>query len=141
MPTYFRSDTARVQVTVAGISLPSDSWSKMEGGENAAETSQLLPGGMAPAVALGGLAKRTDLTVHRPWSDVMAGAYKALDQAVGAATVTASYVVLDNNKQPVANASVTYTGILKSVTRPNYDSSSSTEALLQLVFECNEVIT
>lgn len=141
MPTYLRSDSARVQVTVSGVTLPSDSWSKMEGGDNVAETTQLNPGGMAPAVALGGLPKRSDMTVERPWSDALIGAFKALDQATGAATVTATYTNLDANKNPIPGSGVTYTGVLKQVTRPNYDASSSTAATLAIVFEANELIS
>lgn len=140
MPTYFRSDQARIQVNIPGINLPSDSWSKMEGGDNVAETSQLLPGGMAPAIAQGGLSKRSDVVVHRPWSDTMVALFKQLDQSTGSARGTQTYTVLDANKNPVPGSSVTYSGVLKSVTRPNYDSSSSGEALLQLAFECDEPI-
>lgn len=141
MPLYFRSDTARIQVTVAGITMPADSWSKMDGGDNVAETSQLLPGGMAPAVALGGLAKRSDLTAERPWSDALVAIYKQLDQAAGSAEVSATYTVLGGDKKPIAGSSVTYTGILKSVARPGYDASQSQDAMLQIAVELNEDIT
>lgn len=141
MPQYFRSDTARVHLSATGVSLDSVSWDKMEGGDNTAETTNFMPGGMEPSVELGGPPKRSDLTLTRIWSDTLLNVFKKLDAGTGNMAATATYQVLDANKQPVSNGSITYTGIIKSVARPNYDSSTSTEASLVIIMGLNESLT
>jgi hypothetical protein len=140
MATLYRSDQSRIQVQVAGVQMDSVSWDVMDGGDITAESVNYLPGGMAPAVELGGIPKRGDLTVARIWSDAMIAVYKALDDVSGRAACTVTYVVLDANGNTVPNATFTYTGVLKSVNRPNYDSSTSSEAKIQLVIGCNRSI-
>lgn len=140
MPVFFRSDQAAIHVSVAGVPLDNVVWDTFEGGDNAAEDVSYLPGGMAPQINLGGLPKRSDIKVTRIWSDALVRAYKQLDQAVGRSTATVTYTVLD-----AAGAStgeqVTYTGVLKMVTRPNYESNTSKEAMLELTIGANEVIS
>ena len=138
-PVFYRSDQAAIHVTVAGVPLDNVVWDTMEGGDNVAEDVAYLPGGMAPQINLGGLPKRGDITVTRIWSDALVRVYKQLDQASGQAGVTVTYTVLDASGQSTGS-SVTYTGVLKSVTRPNYDSNTSSEAKLQLVIGANQVI-
>lgn len=137
MPRFFRTDQAAIHVTVAGVTIDDNVWDTMEGGDRSSDGVNYLPGGMAPSVELGGLPKRSDLTISRIWSDTMIAAYKALDNGCGKAAVTASYTNLDANGTMVPNSTITYTGILKSVTRPNYDSNSSGEAKLTIVVGLN----
>lgn len=141
IPTYYRSDQGRIQVQVAGVALDNTSWDTMAGGDNAATTSPYMPGGMQPVIELGGVPVRSDLTITRIWSDTLINVYKQLDNGVGNLTVTASYTVLDANKNPVANSTITYTGVLKSVARPDYDSSTTTAAKLTLTVGLNGPIT
>lgn len=136
MATYYRTDNARIQVSVTGIVLDSVSWDMMDGGEIVAETTNYNPGGMEPAVELGGLSKRSDMTVERIWSDALIAVYKQLDNACGETAGSIGYTVLAKGVT-VPGSAVTYTGVLKGVARPGYNSSSSAEAKLVLTFGLN----
>jgi hypothetical protein len=141
MPQYFRTDQARIQVSIAGVSLDNVSWDKMEGGDNVAPSTNYPPGGMQPSVELGGVPKRNPVTVERIWSDTLIAAYKAMDNGAGKLPVTASYTVLDRNGNPVPGSTISYTGVLLETARPNYDSSSSSEAMLKITVGLNGPIT
>lgn len=132
MPTLYRSDQARIQVSVAGVQLDNLSWDKMDGGDNVAPSTSHLPGGMQPQVELGGFPRRSTMTVERAWSDMLIGAYKQLDNGSGRLRATVTYTVLDANANPVPSSTLTYTGVLLETRRPGYDSSSNSAAMLQL---------
>ena len=131
MPTYIRTDQASIGVSVQGVTLPTESWALMEGGDNVSEEATAFPGGMKPQLALGGYPKRGPLTISIPWADNLIGLYKALDARVGISKVTASYQPLNANKEPLG-APITYTGVLTSAVRPNYKAGTSEEAHLQI---------
>ena len=140
MPIY-RSDQGTLSVTVAGITIDNQSWDTAEGGDITVESQEYNPGAMAPAVAIGGKRSRSAMTVKRAWDDTLIGAYKALDNAAGKTPVTIGYQVLAaDHRTPVGNP-ITYTGILGNVTRPGYDSMTSTVAMLQIVVSLNETIS
>lgn len=140
MPIYIRSDMGRIQVQVAGVPLDTVSWDMADGGNIVAETSNYAPGGMEPAIELGGHAKRSDMTVERIWSDVLLGVFKALDNVCGEATASIGYTAL-NRGVALPNSTITYTGVLKAVDRPGYNSASSAEAKLVLTFGLNRAIS
>ena len=129
---FYRSDQAAPHCTVAGVQIDNLLWDSMEGGDATAETVQYPPGGMAPTVDLGGIAKRSDLVITREWSDTLIGIYKQLDAGTGKARVTASYSNLDANGVIVPGSTITYTGTLKGVMRPNYQAGTAELAKLQL---------
>jgi hypothetical protein len=141
MPTYFRTDQARIQVAVVGVTLDSVSWDKMEGGDNEAPSTPKLLGGMANQIEMGGLPKRSVLTVERTWSDTLIAVYKALDNGSGQLRATASYTVLDASGNPVSGSTISYTGVLLKTERPNYDSESNAPAMLKLTLGLNGPIT
>ena len=91
---------------------------------------------MRPQRALGGIPKRSNGAVKRLWSDVLIGQFKALDAAAGNGVVTVHYTILGNNRQPasIVNDVVTYTGILGTVMRPNYDAMKAEPAYLTIEF-------
>lgn len=136
----YRSDQARIGFQVPGVNLDIVSWDTFEGGENQANNLNYMPGGMQPAVDLGGVPQRSDITITREWSDTLAGIYKPLDNLTGKGTCTVSYQTLDANGNPVPGALFTYTGVIKSVSRPNYDSASSVNGKLQVVISCNSPV-
>src|ERR1700684_4438829 len=78
----YRSDQGAIHVNVAGVSLDSEVWDMLEGGDVTAEELVVFPGAMQEQIALGGVAKRAPLTVERLWSEAMTGVKKALDRAV-----------------------------------------------------------
>lgn len=136
MAVYFRSDQTTISVTVAGVALDNLSWDVMEGGDNTVEGLTLLPGGMAPQVAKGGIPKRSPLTIKRLWSEALILQYKALDAVAGNAEVKAAYTVLNTNKTP-AFSPISYTGVLGTVSRPNYDAMKSEAAYLTIMVDMN----
>lgn len=138
MPT-FREDQARIQVSVAGVTMDSAPWTTFQGGDAEAQNVNTRPGGMQPAIELGGPINRSDVTVERLYSDVTHGWYPQLDAVCGKASMWASYTPLDANGNPVG-ATITYTGILKTVTRPNADANATGAQHLSLVMGANQNI-
>ena len=89
MPIY-TSNQWRIQVNVAGVGLDSVSWDKASGGEIVADNQTYNPGSMGPQITVGGIRKRSDITVERAWSDALIGKFIALDTAAGVAAATVS---------------------------------------------------
>lgn len=145
MPTYYRSDQARIFVAFPAnpeIKLDSISWDVMQGGDTNAQSVNYLPGNMQPAVSMGGPVKRQPMTVERVWSDTLIAAFKAMDNATGRAPVNITYAVNDAKGNAVPSSSIAYTGVLDSVLRPDYDSNSGgTEARLKITVDLNRAIS
>lgn len=136
MPIH-RSDMGRLQLTVSGADM--GDWDYFEGGDITPESQQYSPGGMAPNVAVGGRRVRSEITLRRAWSDNLISKFITLDNGAGIATATVTYTPLKNNRKP-SSAPIVYTGVLGTVTRPGYDSNSSTVVYLQLTISANEAI-
>src|SRR5581483_9533276 len=126
MPVY-RSDQGSIVLNVQGASTDSTSWDYMEGGDMDPEVQQYNAGNMAPQIAVGGLRKRSAITLRRAWSDSTFPMYKSLDDASGDAPATVTYTPVKKTNGKVANVGkpITYTGILGKVTRPNFEAASS----------------
>ena len=142
--TYVRSDQAQIVVELTGSNKsalnPAIYWSSLEGGDNVPEVAVAFPGGMAPLVPLGGFPKPTPLTVSRPWEEALIAPYKVLWEVAGRESVQVSYQILNANREPYG-PKVTYTGILGTVTRPNYKAGTSEEAKLTITVELNGAIS
>lgn len=133
----YRSDQFSIGVTVLGLpgGLQTDNvaWDALEGGDNTVEGVQYLPGGMKPMLQLGGIPKRSNMTVKRIWSDTLIALYKALDAYAGQLEMKITVTTLNTKREAVPGAEVfSYTGILGTVTRPNYSSETPEKAWLQL---------
>lgn len=137
MANYYTEATAKITAHVDGVDhLPKiKSWSSYEGGSGQAATTQLLPGGMQPAVALPGPIKRATVTVKRPYTAGLHPHVANLENAINN-SMSASYTPTDANGNPIGNP-ITRTGILKEVTTPNSDATSSNPQYLALVMECD----
>jgi hypothetical protein len=137
----FTSNMGRVAVSVPGVTIDSKSWDKFEGAERSADTQNYPAGGMVPSIATGGVTKRGPATISRAWDDTLISSYLALEAAINSA-VSVSLTPLSNAVTVAAGkpSGFNYTGVLKSVSRPNYDSTSSSIAMLEIVCELNEVI-
>ena len=139
MPIY-RSDMGSIIVSVNGNNVPdSQSWDYAEGGDLQPEMQTYNPGAMQDAVAAGGLRKRADMTVRRVWGNVMASAFKTLDDASGNGTMQITFV--PKNPDGTSGSKITYTGMVGKVTRPNYDAATSTLVYLEVAMSCNTKIT
>lgn len=136
----YRSDQFSIGLTVLGLpegkvtdNVP---WDSCEGGDQTVEGQTYLPGGMKPLISLGGIPKRSPLTLKRIWSTSMLEIFKALDQGAGQCECKVTITTLGTNRLKVPNAPViSYTGTLGTVTRPNYGSEQPEKAFLQVVVD------
>ena len=142
MAKFYRSDQARIDVRVSGITIDTESWDVLEGGDRTAEDLTIFPGGMKPQVPLGGIAKRAPVKVQRAWSSVLIPAFKALDEAAGSTEAEATYTVLEANgsKAEIAGNPITYKGVLLKVERPNYKAGTSEVPFLTVDLGLNGTI-
>lgn len=143
MPTYLRQDQATISVPYLPLPAPYNaglpwvkSWATLEGGDLESEDTKTRPGGMTTQVNLGGPTTRTDCTVSRPYTAELHPFIVALEQVAGQAGMHITYSILDGAGN-VIGPTVTLKGILKNVTRPNFDSNTSGTAMLSLVMGCN----
>lgn len=141
--TYLRQDQATISVpTLQGpqgaISLPFvKSWATLEGGDIEAEDTKTRPGGMVGQVNLGGPSTRTDATVTRPYTRELHPFLQRLESAAGNGAMTISWTILDARGSAAGGKTFAINGILKNVTRPNWDSNTAGAAMLSLVMGCN----
>lgn len=137
----FTSNQGRVSVSIPGVTIDNVSWDKFDGGGRSADTQNYPPGGMQPSIATGGVTKRGQTTIERAWDDTLIGAYMALDAAVNG-PIACSLTPLRNASTPVPEkpGGFNYTGVLREVTRPPFDSTSSAIGKLVIVAELNEVM-
>ncbi len=135
---FLREDQFAIHVAVAGVALDTSVWTSLEGGDIEGQNVNTRPGGMAPAVELGGPVSRSDATVKRQYSsDKLHPLILKLEAAAGKAAVAVSYTPLDADGNP-AGLTITMTGILKSVMRPNADANASAAGFLSLVIGLNQ---
>ena len=136
----FRSDQFRIQLNVNSVPTDSVSWDTFEGGDIEPEMQNFNPGGMAPAVSMGGLRKRAPVVLTRQWDSTLRGMYLALDSAAGIRDATVTVSTLRNDKSREGNP-IVYTGVLGKVTPPKRESTTSTPAMLTVEIDCNEDIS
>jgi hypothetical protein len=140
MAKVFRSDQVAIHVNVTGVALDNTSWDSFEGGEVKVDNLKVFPGGMQPQLALGGIPKWEDVIIHRLWSDTLIALYKELANRAGNTPMEASYTVLETTGVATPNV-FSYKGVLLDVTRPNYKSGTSEEAMLTLTMGLNAGVT
>lgn len=138
MPTYLRQDQATISVPHLPVLLPFvKSWAMLEGGDLESEDTKTRPGGMLGQVNLGGPTTRTDATVSRPYTKELHPFIKRLEDAGGNGAMSISWTILDATGSTAGGPTYTINGILKNVTRPNWDSNTAGAAMLALVMGCN----
>jgi hypothetical protein len=133
----YRSDQFSIGLTIEGLpegrQTDNVAWDSLEGGDNTVEGQTYLPGGMKPLISMGGIPKRSPLTLKRIWSDTLIGIYKAMDWGAGQLACKVTVTTLNTKREAVPGAAVfTYTGTLGTVTRPNYSSETPEKAWLQI---------
>ncbi len=134
---YLRQDQATISVPTLPVALPYvKSWATLEGGDLESEDTKTRPGGMVPQVNLGGPTTRTDATVTRPYTAELHPHIVDLENVGGQGAMSITYNILGANAQTIGTP-VTLTGILKNVTRPNWDSNATGTAMLSLVMGCD----
>jgi len=125
-----RKDQHRVKVSVAGT--PLGVWDVLTGGETDTDELTYKPGGMMPAVSLGGIVTVGQLVVSRLYRlerDHVRVHW--LLQQVGKADCVVTKIVLDPERNPFGKPLVTR-GKLKRVTPPEVDSNSTEAATIEI---------
>jgi hypothetical protein len=122
----YRTDQASIGVTVAGLSLPNESWDSLEGRQRTVEGKTVMPGGQLPQRALGGIAKRGPATLKKLYTPGMLLIVKELEEVAGYGLITITYSVKVNANAP-AVFTETYTGVVGNVELANYDADKESE--------------
>lgn len=113
---------------------------KMGGGAIDSEETKYKPGGMQPAITLGGSVNVDNVTVDRLFKlDRDLPLLPALKAAVGKGQVTISRQSLDVDGHKFGKPSV-WQGKLKKLTFPEPDSESSAAALFQLEISSDGIV-
>jgi hypothetical protein len=133
---YLRADQAEIHVGVNGINFPATRWQALDGGDVQAKSLNTRPGGIMPAVSLGGPTSRTDATVKRLYGTHVHAYVVALENVCGQARMWISYTPLDADGN-TNGAKITMVGSLKQVNHPSLDANSSSAGVLSLVMDCD----
>jgi len=136
----YRESQGSIIVVVNGVSLPTDSWATLSGGDIAASSNKTRPGGMGDSVELGGQGVRGDATVTRQWSDALISSYYDLDLAAGHTAASVSFTPLNLNKSTSGQPSFTWTGLLLTVTPPPISAESDAASFLSIVVGLNQAM-
>jgi hypothetical protein len=142
MPTGpTRADTFTVTVSVQDIGNTSrlvmmdcGIWDKRGGGAVDSEEARYNPGGMAPAVSLGGRKTVENVTVSRLYRIVRdhTDLTQRLISGVGRAKMEVRQLPMEITGGESNLRQIIWTGTLKRVTVPEHDSESSDAALMEL---------
>jgi hypothetical protein len=124
-------DASGNRILLPGVS----SWTSFEGGDMQASTTTMLPGGTMPAVAMPAPAKRTNVTLKRPYTMQLHPFIPALEGAVGRGRVSASYTPFDSDGNQ--GQTITRHGFLKELQIPTWDAASGETVYLGVVMECD----
>lgn len=135
----YTSANSKIMVKVSGVTIDNQTWDKFSGAGHTSETSVYNPGGMVSSVAVQGVTKRSPATLERAWDDTLIGSYLDLDRALNQ-PVSITVTPL-KNRTTSGPAKRTFTGILKEVTPPGSDSTSSTIEMLSITVELNEPVS
>lgn len=136
---YYREDTALINVEVPGIF--NSQFVSIDGGHAESATQHIFPGNEEGALAIGGLVTPADVTTECHYTDTTAGWVQALYKACGKSRVTAHVIPKDGDGNQNPAGTITWSGILKTVTVPKRDSATSAKAMLILVFTPDAGIT
>lgn len=135
----YTANKFKLSLSIPGLTIDSKSWDKFSGGGHTAETQNYPPGGMQPSLAVGGVSKRNQATLERARDDTLIASEIALDGAVNSPCSVG--VTPLKNATTTAGNQRTYTGVIREVTPPDQDSTSSSISMYQIVIELDEPIT
>jgi hypothetical protein len=134
-PAPTREDTWLVTCTIDGRDL--GIFDTVSGGEVDSEEAKYRPGGMQPELSLGGSRTIGNLTIGR-YLDTLRDwpLIKWLSTRTGVGRGTIGVTPLTPYGER-AGEPLVYNGTLKTVTRPDIDSTGSDAAILELEFTCD----
>jgi hypothetical protein len=126
-----RQDTFVVRLEVEGNTF--GIWDKKTGGELDSDEVKYYPGGMNPAISLGGRKVPGNITLQRNYDLVQDhDKINTLYDAVGRGAVKVSQRPMDIDDNEGYGHSIIWTGKLKRVLVPDVDSESTTASLIEI---------
>lgn len=132
---YGRQDQFLVTVVIDGNKL--GTFDKMTGGGTSAQDTKFRPGGTDREEGLGGPKSVDNVTVERGFDPARDWALtKSLRAKVGIARGSVTKQPLDRQGVPFGDPEV-FTGTLLKVTTPDYDSTSTSAAMLSIEISCD----
>lgn len=137
-PAPTREDTWLVTCAVDGRDL--GIFDTVSGGEIDSEEAKYRPGGMAPEISLGGSRTIGNITVGRyldtlrDWPIIK---WLAARTGSGRGTIGITPLTLNGER---AGEPLVYGGTLKTVTRPDIDSTGTDAAIMELEFTCDGAV-
>lgn len=137
-PTFITENEAQIHCSVANIPFPSyiTTWKSFQGGDATAATSQFQPGAGIRAVAQPGPTTRSNVVVGIGYTTDLHAIRSQLDGMTNAA-MTASYTPTDADGNPNSDATVTRSGLLKTVEVGAFDAANGATVIMQLTMECH----
>lgn len=134
-----RQDQHRITLTIDNEDY--GVWDQKSGGDASAEETKYRPGGMAASVSLGGASTVSNVTLSRLYElerDHMR--IHRLVSLAGMGRCVVTVQPLDRYKIAYGKP-VIYTGVLNNVKLPEYDSTSSDPAVIELEISTDSTIT
>ena len=106
------------------------------GGDLAADSNKIYPGGSKTPVIITGVSEVDNITVGRAFEAVRdRPILKTLRPLVGSFTTTIKVVDTDADFNATGGSTITYSNaVLVGITEPEYDSASGDPAMLELEF-------
>jgi hypothetical protein len=121
VPVYTREDQIDVRVTLDGVPY-GDSWDAITGGEGDSNPVKIRVGGKE--INIGGPGTRADVQASIQMSDIVAGWIKTFDRRKGKGALKIAWSITDADYN-ILQGPFSYTGMLKTCTRPDMDRSNS----------------
>ena len=129
-----RQFTVSITGGSGGIATPGV-WMTKGGGDLAADSNKIYPGGQKVPVIITGISEVDNITVGRAFeTDRDRPMLKALRAAVGTFTATITMTDTDADFVSSQNNVVYSNSVLVGITEPEYDSASGDPAMIELEF-------
>lgn len=142
-PAPARQDTWQIKLNIKqpdGTVIDLGVWDTMSGGEIDSDESKYRPGGMAPQLSLGGFTDVGELKLGR-YYDIERDhpLVKTLASLVGIGKVSAGATPLGPDGRVLGDP-IVRNGILKTLTLPEVDSTSTDAAIIELAVTCDGAV-
>lgn len=137
----YRESQGSIIVAVTGLTLPTDSWATLSGGDATASSNKTRPGGMGLQEELGGQVTISDMTVTRQWSDALIVVFHDLFSAAGNTAASVTFTPLNRDKTFAGQTSFIWSGVLLSVSPPPVDSGNDAASFLSITIGLDEMLS
>jgi len=130
MTLIARQDTWLTTVTINDVDY--GIWTERKGGTVDSEEAKIYPGGMQSQISLGGSRSVDNVTLSKVFDlDGLEAQVATLGALCGSASVGITQQPLDRDGN-VYGTPWSYTGVLKSVSPPEYDANGNDAAMIEI---------